>query len=201
MSKRIAGPEIERLIQLLAKVPGLGPRSARRAALHLIKKKEQLLTPLAGAMADAVDKVRICSVCGNVDTVDPCMICADPRRDASTILVVEDVSDLWALERAAALNARYHVLGGTLSPLDGIGPDQLRIRDLVGRVAQGGVAEIIIAVNATVEGQTTAHYLTDQLAGFEVKVTRLAHGVPVGGELDYLDEGTLTAALKSRTAF
>ncbi len=201
MSKRIAGPEIERLIQLLAKVPGLGPRSARRAALHLIKKKDQLLAPLAGAMADAVDKIRICSVCGNVDTIDPCMICADPRRDGSTILVVEDVSDLWALERAAALNARYHVLGGTLSPLDGVGPDQLRIRDLVDRVAQGGVAEIVIAVNATVEGLTTAHYLTDQLAGFEVKITRLAHGVPVGGELDYLDEGTLTAALKSRTAF
>jgi recombination protein RecR len=201
MSKRIAGPEIERLIQLLAKVPGLGPRSARRAALHLIKKKDQLLSPLAGAMAEAADKVRICSVCGNVDTVDPCSVCADPRRDASTIVVVEDVSDLWALERAAALNARYHVLGGTLSPLDGIGPDQLNIRGLVGRIAEGGVREVILAVNATVEGQTTAHYLTDQIGGFDVKVTRLAHGVPVGGELDYLDEGTLAAAMKSRTAF
>ncbi len=200
MSKRIAGPEIERLIQLLAKVPGLGPRSARRAALHLIKKKEQLLQPLAAAMGEAVEKVRVCSACGNVDTADPCMICTDPRRDGATLIVVEDVSDLWALERASAMNVRYHVLGGTLSPLDGIGPDQLNIRSLVDRVAGGEVKEIILAVNATVEGQTTAHYLTDQLSGFEVKVTRLAHGVPVGGELDYLDEGTLAAALKSRTA-
>jgi len=201
MSKRIVGPEIERLIQLLAKVPGLGPRSARRAALHMIKKKDQLMAPLAGAMAEAVDKVRVCSRCGNVDTIDPCMICSDPRRDGSMIVVVEDVSDLWALERAAALNAQYHVLGGTLSPLDGIGPDQLNIGRLVTRVAEGEVREVILAVNATVEGQTTAHYLTDQLSGFDVKITRLAHGVPVGGELDYLDEGTLSAALKSRTAF
>ena len=201
MSKRIAGPEIERLIQLLAKVPGLGPRSASRAALHLIKKKEQLLSPLASAMSEAVDKVRICSTCGNVDTIDPCMICSDPRRDPATLIVVEDVADLWALERAGAMNARFHVLGGTLSPLDGIGPDQLNIKALVERVAAGEVSEVILAVNATVEGQTTAHYLTDQLSGFEVKVTRLAHGVPVGGELDYLDEGTLSAALKSRTAF
>jgi recombination protein RecR len=199
--KRIAGPEIERLIQLLAKVPGLGPRSARRAALHLIKKKEQLLAPLADAMGEAVDKVRVCSVCGNVDTVDPCTVCSDPRRDASTIIVVEDVSDLWALERAAALSARYHVLGGTLSPLDGVGPDDLNIKGLVSRVAAGGVREVVLAVNATVEGQTTAHYITDQLSGLGVKVTRLAHGVPVGGELDYLDEGTLAAALKSRTVF
>ncbi|GLS31551.1 DNA replication and repair protein RecR [Mesorhizobium albiziae] len=201
MSKRVAGPEIERLIQLLAKVPGLGPRSARRAALHMIKKKEQLMAPLAGAMAEAVEKVRVCSNCGNVDTSDPCTICTDPRRDGAILIVVEDVADLWALERAGTMSARYHVLGGTLSPLDGIGPDQLNIRQLVARVAEGGVAEVILAVNATVEGQTTAHYLTDQLEGFEVKVTRLAHGVPVGGELDYLDEGTLAAALKSRTAF
>jgi recombination protein RecR len=201
MSKRVAGPEIERLIQLLAKVPGLGPRSARRAALHLIKKKEQLLAPLASAMGEAVEKVRVCSNCGNVDTADPCMICIDPRRDQSTIIVVEDVSDLWAMERATGLNALYHVLGGTLSPLDGIGPDQLTIRQLVDRIAAGEVKEVILAVNATVEGQTTAHYLTDQLAEFGVKVTRLAHGVPVGGELDYLDEGTLAAALKSRTVF
>ncbi|MFH1793503.1 MAG: recombination mediator RecR [Pseudomonadota bacterium] len=200
-SKRIAGPEIERLIQLLAKVPGLGPRSARRAALHLIKKKEQLLAPLAHAMSDAVDKVCVCSICGNVDTTDPCMICSDPRRDDSTIVVVEDVSDLWALERAGVQNARFHVLGGTLSPLDGIGPDDLTIAKLVSRVAAGGVSEVIVAVNATIEGQTTAHYITDQLAGLGVKVTRLAHGLPVGGELDYLDEGTLTEALKSRTAF
>jgi recombination protein RecR len=201
MPQRIAGPEIERLIQLLAKVPGLGPRSARRAALHLIKKKEQLLAPLSAALADAVDKVRICSVCGNVDTVDPCMVCADPRRDDATLIVVEDVADLWALERAGAMNARFHVLGGTLSPLDGVGPDDLNLKSLVGRIAAGGVMEVILAVNATVEGQTTAHYITDQLSGLGVKVTRLAHGVPVGGELDYLDEGTLAAALKSRTAF
>ena len=201
MSKRIAGPEIERLIQLLAKVPGLGPRSARRAALHLIKKKEQLLAPLADAMGEAVEKVRVCSTCGNVDTADPCMICTDPRRDAATLIVVEDVSDLWALERASAMNVRYHVLGGTLSPLDGIGPEQLNIRALVDRVAGGGVKEVILAVNATVEGQTTAHVITDRLTGTPVRVSRLAHGVPVGGELDYLDEGTLAAALKSRTAF
>jgi recombination protein RecR len=201
MSKRIVGPEIERLIQLLAKVPGLGPRSARRAALHLIKKKEQLLGPLTAAMGDALDTVCVCSTCGNVDTSDPCTICTDPGRDETTIIVVEDVSDLWALERAAAINARYHVLGGTLSPLDGIGPDDLNIRSLVDRIAAGGVAELILAVNATVEGQTTAHYITDQLDGLGVKVTRLAHGVPVGGELDYLDEGTLSAALRSRTAF
>jgi recombination protein RecR len=201
MSKRIAGPEIERLIQLLAKVPGLGPRSARRAALHLIKKKEQLLGPLTIAMGEALDKVRVCSTCGNVDTSDPCTICTDPRRDDGTIIVVEDVADLWALERAGAMNARYHVLGGTLSPLDGVGPDDLNIRSLVDRVAKGGVSELILAVNATVEGQTTAHYITDQLDGLGVKITRLAHGVPVGGELDYLDEGTLSAALKARTAF
>jgi recombination protein RecR len=201
MSKRIAGPEIERLIQLLAKVPGLGPRSARRAALHLIKKKEQLLAPLAAAMAEALDKVRVCSTCGNVDTIDPCSVCSDPRRDAATIIVVEDVADLWALERASGMNARYHVLGGTLSPLDGIGPDDLNVKSLVGRIADGEVKEVIIAVNATVEGQTTAHYLTDQIADFAIRVTRLAHGVPVGGELDYLDEGTLAAALKSRTVF
>jgi recombination protein RecR len=201
MSKRIAGPEIERLIQLLAKLPGLGPRSARRAALHLVKKKDQLLIPLAGAFAEAADKVRVCSTCGNVDTSDPCTICTDPRRDGATLVVVEDVSDLWALERAAVLNARYHVLGGTLSPLDGIGPDDLNIAGLVSRVAAGEVTEVVLAVNATVEGQTTAHYITDQLAGLNVKVTRLAHGVPVGGELDYLDEGTLAAAMRSRTAF
>ena len=200
-SKRIAGPEIERLIQLLAKVPGLGPRSARRAALHLIKKKEQLMAPLSTAMAEAVDKVRVCSVCGNVDTADPCTVCTDERRDGSVLIVVEDVSDLWALERSGAMNARYHVLGGTLSPLDGIGPDDLTIAQLVSRVAEGGVKEVILAVNATVEGQTTAHYITDQLSGLGAKVTRLAHGVPVGGELDYLDEGTIAAALKSRTAF
>ena len=200
MAKRVTGPEIEKLIQLLAKVPGLGPRSARRAALHLIKKKDQLLGPLSNAMGEAYDKVKICSLCGNVDTVDPCTVCTDDRRDQSVIIVVEDVSDLWALERAGGLNAAYHVLGGTLSPLDGVGPDDLNIRGLIERVTAGGIRELIIAVNATVEGQTTAHYITDQLTGLNVKITRLAHGVPVGGELDYLDEGTLQAALRARTA-
>ncbi|GGA89165.1 recombination protein RecR [Brucella endophytica] len=200
MSKRIAGPEIERLIQLLARVPGLGPRSARRAALHLIKKKEALLIPLGSAMQEAAEKVRVCSTCGNADTSDPCTICTDPRRDPTTLIVVEDVSDFWALERAGTMNVRYHVLGGRLSPLDGVGPDDLNIRGLVDRVSAGEVKEVILAVNATVEGQTTAHYITDQLSGFDVRVTRLAHGVPVGGELDYLDEGTLAAALRARTA-
>lgn len=200
MAKRVTGPEIEKLIQLLAKVPGLGPRSARRAALHLVKKKDQLMGPLADAMGEAYRNVRICSCCGNVDTMDPCTVCTDDRRDQSIIIVVEDVADLWALERAGAMNAAYHVLGGTLSPLDGVGPDDLNIRKLVERVAAGGVRELIIAVNATVEGQATAHYITDQLDGLDVKITRLAHGVPVGGELDYLDEGTLNAALRARTA-
>ncbi|MBO6640013.1 MAG: recombination protein RecR [Roseitalea sp.] len=200
-SKRIAGPEIERLIQLLAKVPGLGPRSARRAALHMIKKREQLLEPLAGAMAEAAAKVVICSTCGNVDTSDPCSVCTDPRREDATIIVVEDVADLWALERAGEMNARYHVLGGTLSPLDGVGPDDLNIAGLIDRVSGGDVRELILAVNATVEGQATAHYITAQLEDTDAKITRLAHGVPVGGELDYLDEGTLSAALRARTNF
>jgi recombination protein RecR len=199
MAERIAGPEIERLIQLLARLPGLGPRSARRAALHLIRKREELLGPLAEAMRVAKEKIVTCSVCGNVDTTDPCCICADARRDAAVIVVVETVGDLWALERAGVLSAQYHVLGGALSPLDGIGPDDLNIRKLVGRVAEGGVGEVILAVNATVDGQTTAHYITELLSPFHVKCTRLAHGVPVGGELDYLDEGTLAAALRSRT--
>jgi recombination protein RecR len=195
------GGEIERLIQLLARLPGLGPRSARRAALALIKKKEALMEPLAKALADAAAAVKVCSVCGNVDTTDPCTICADPRRDPSLLVVVEDVGDLWALERAAATRGRYHVLGGVLSPLDGIGPEDLHIAQLIERVKTGGVSEVILAMNATVEGQTTAHYITDQLAGLGAKVTRLAHGVPVGGELDYLDDGTLAAAMKSRTPF
>jgi len=200
-SKRIAGPEIEKLIQLLAKVPGLGPRSARRAALHMIKKREQILGPLAVAMAEAEAKVRVCDICSNIDTVVPCSICSDPRRDTETIIVVEDVADLWALERAGSMNAKYHVLGGTMSPLDGIGPDDLSIGALVDRVAAGGVRELILAVNATVEGQATAHYIISQLDGMDITLTRLAHGVPVGGELDYLDEGTLSAALRSRTGF
>lgn len=200
MAKRVTGPEIEKLIQLLARVPGLGPRSARRAALHMIKKKDQLLGPLAGAMGEAFDKVCECQTCGNIDTASPCAICVDPRRDPATLIVVEDVADLWALERAEVMNVRYHVLGGTLSPLDGIGPDDLTISSLVDRVDSEKIAELVIAVNATVEGQTTAHYITDQLTGLDVKITRLAHGVPVGGELDYLDEGTLTAAMRSRTS-
>lgn len=201
MPKRIAGPEIERLIQLLARVPGLGPRSARRAVLHLIKRREQLLVPLAAALAEAAEKVQICSVCGNADSCSPCTICADARRDPSILIVVEEVGDLWALERAGAMNVRYHVLGGTLSPLDGVGPDDLAIASLVERIAAGEVTEVILAVNATVEGQTTAHYITDQLASLDIRITRLAHGVPVGGELDYLDEGTLSAALRSRAQF
>ncbi len=201
MPRSVTGPEIERLIQLLAKLPGLGPRSARRAALQLIKKKDDLLVPLAKAMEVAVERVVVCSTCGNVDTSDPCFVCTDPRRDASTIVVVEEVADLWALERSNAINALYHVLGGVLSPLDGVGPDDLGIAALVARVAEGGVGEIILAVNATVEGQTTAHYITDRLVGMGVKVSRLAHGVPVGGELDYLDEGTLAAAIRQRTPF
>lgn len=203
MAKSVTGPEIERLIQILARLPGLGPRSARRAALHLIKKKESLLEPLAVAASEAALHVVICSKCGNVDTSDPCVICTDPRRDPATLLVVEDVADLWALERAGTLNCRYHVLGGTLSPLDGVGPDDLNITSLINRVTSDDntVKEIIIAVNATVEGQTTAHYITDQLEGVDIRITRLAHGVPVGGELDYLDEGTLAAAIKSRSDF
>lgn len=201
MAERVAGPEIERLIQLLAKLPGLGPRSARRAALHLIRKREELLGPLADAMANAKASIKTCGCCGNVDTLDPCTICRDPRRDPGTLVVVETVADLWALERAAALHARYHVLGGTLSPLDGVGPKELNLDTLVGRVAADGVKEVILAVNATVDGQTTAHYVTDMLSHLHVRTTRLAHGVPVGGELDYLDEGTLAAALRSRTDF
>lgn len=196
----IAGPEIERLIQLLARVPGLGPRSARRAALQLMRRKEELLAPLAGAMQVAAERIITCETCGTIDTMSPCTLCRDPRRDGSILVVVETVADLWALERANALNARYHVLGGVLSPLDGIGPKDLTIAGLLERVAAGGVNEVIIALNATVDGQTTAHYLTDLLSPTGVSVTRLAHGVPVGGELDYLDEGTLAAALRSRTA-
>jgi len=199
--KSVAGPEIERLIQLLSKLPGLGPRSARRAALHLIKKKDQLLVPLAEALGVAVEKIGVCSICGTVDTSDPCAICTDPDRDQSLLVIVEDVADLWALERAGAINARYHVLGGTLSPLDGVGPDDLNIAPLVTRCSQEQIAEVILAISATVEGQTTAHYLMDQLSHLDVNVTKLAHGVPVGGELDYLDEGTLTQALKARTRF
>ncbi len=199
MAKSVAGPEIERLIQLLARLPGLGPRSARRAALHLIKKREQLMAPLQAALQAAIEKIEVCRTCGNIDSQNPCAVCSDPRRDPSVIVVVADVADLWALERAGVLNARYHVLGGTLSPLDGVGPQDLAIGQLVSRAHDASVKEVIVALNATVDGQTTAHYITDLLHGTDVKVTRLAHGVPVGGELDYLDDGTLLAAIRSRT--
>jgi recombination protein RecR len=201
MPNAVAGPEIARLIQLLARLPGLGPRSARRAALQLLKKRELLMAPLAAALQTALDKIEVCRVCGNIDTRNPCMLCVDPERDASTMVVVADVADLWALERANAINARYHVLGGTLSPLDGIGPQELSIDALIGRVRTERVTEVILALGATVEGQTTAHYITDLLQDAGVRVTRLAHGVPVGGELDYLDEGTLAAAIRQRTPF
>ena len=197
---QVTGPEIERLIQLLAKLPGLGPRSARRAALHLVKKREQILSPLADAMQVAREKIIICDTCGNIDTISPCTLCADPKRDDATLVVVEDVADLWALERAEAARGRYHVLGGVLSALDGVGPKDLNLDRLVARVAEGQIREVILALNATVDGQTTAHYITDLLEAYHVKVTKLAHGVPVGGELDYLDEGTLSAAMRQRTA-
>jgi recombination protein RecR len=201
MPKAVAGPEIERLIQLLARLPGLGPRSARRAALFLIKKREPLMAPLSTALQTALDKIAVCRVCGNIDSQNPCTVCTDPRRDPSVIVVVADVADLWALERAGALDAGYHVLGGTLSPLDGIGPQDLTIDALITRAHEPQVNEIVLALNATVDGQTTAHYITDLLHDAGVKVTRLAHGVPVGGELDYLDEGTLAAAIRQRTPF
>jgi recombination protein RecR len=201
MPAAVAGPEIERLIQLLARLPGLGPRSARRAALFLIKKRELLMTPLAAALQTALDKIEICRLCGNIDTKNPCTVCTDLKRDRAVIVVVADVADLWALERAGAISARYHVLGGTLSPLDGVGPQDLAIDALINRVHAERPSELILALNATVDGQTTAHYITDLIQDTGVKVTRLAHGVPVGGELDYLDEGTLAAAMRSRTPF
>ncbi len=201
MPQSIAGPEIERLIQLLARLPGLGPRSARRAALHLIKRRETLLAPLSDALRVANERIVVCRSCGNVDTADPCTVCRDPRRDASILVVVEDVSDLWALERSGAVSARYHVLGGVLSPLDGVRPEHLNLDTLVARAAEPEIKEVILALNATVDGQTTAHYITELLTHLPVRVTKLAHGVPVGGELDYLDEGTLSAAIRQRTAF
>ena len=200
MAETLGGPEIQRLIQLLARLPGLGPRSARRVALHLLRKREDLLGPLAKAMTIAHERILICSACGNIDTSDPGTLCCDPRRDPNMLIVVETVADLWALERSGALKARYHVLGGTLSALDGVGPQDLHLDALVKRVSEDQVREVIIAVNATVDGQTTAHYITDLLTHLNVKVTRLAHGVPVGGELDYLDDGTILAAIRSRTS-
>ena len=195
------GPEIERLIQLLAKLPGLGPRSARRAALQLMKRRDSLMVPLSEALAHAAEAIRTGPVCGNLDPRTPCTVCADPTRDCSTICVVEDAGDLWALERTRSYRGVYHVLGGVLSALQGVGPDDLTISALAERAKDPAVTEVILALNATVDGQTTAHVVTDRLAGAEVAVSRLAHGVPVGGELDYLDDGTLTAALKARRPF
>ena len=192
------GPEIDKLIQLLAKLPGLGPRSARRVTLYLLDHRDGVMEPLATALSEAAEAIRACSTCGNLDTSDPCAICADAGRDGSTLCVVEQVSDLWALERTKAFRGRYHVLGGTLSALDGVGPEDLDIPALIDRARAAETEEVILALNATVDGQTTAHYITDRMANCSVKVTRLAHGVPVGGELDYLDDGTLMAALKSR---
>ena len=189
---------IEALIQLLAKVPGLGPRSARRAALHLIKRRESLMEPLARALTQTAENVKTCSVCQNIDVTDPCSICTDPKRDSSQICVVEEVGDLWAMERVVGFRGLYHVLGGTLSALDGIGPQDLHIGALVERARDPRVTEVILATNATVDGQTTAHYIADRLSDANVTISGLAHGVPMGGELDYLDEGTLSAALKAR---
>ena len=193
-----AGPEIERLIALLAKLPGLGPRSARRAALALLKRREQLLGPLSEALAVAAERVRTCGVCGALDTSDPCAICADPTRDGGLICVVEEVGALWAMERANAFRGRYYVLGGLLSALDGVGPEALRVGPLIGRAAAEAVREVVLALPATVDGQTTAHYLTDRLAATGVAVTSLARGVPVGGELDWLDDGTIAQAMRAR---
>jgi recombination protein RecR len=192
------GPAIERLIHLLAKLPGLGPRSARRAALTLVKRRDVLMEPLIDALSEAAESIRACPICGNLDSQEPCAICADPNRDPALLCVVADVADLWALERSGAFRGRYHVLGGILSALDGVGPDDLAIAALVARARAPAIGEIVLALGATVAGQTTAHYLADRLIDCQVAVSGLAHGVPVGGELDYLDEGTLAAALKAR---
>ena len=198
----LAGPtsDIEALIEMMAKLPGLGPRSARRAVLHLIKKRGALMAPLAEAMQGVAETARECLNCGNIGTQDICAICADETRANGELCVVEDVSDLWAMERSSVFKGRYHVLGGTLSALDAIGPEELGIGRLVDRLSAEGITEVILALNATIDGQTTAHYIADQL-GSEIKVTSLAQGVPIGGELDYLDEGTITAALRARKAF
>jgi recombination protein RecR len=193
-----AAPEIEALIALLSKVPGLGPRSARRAVLHLMKKREAALQPLLAALQNVSEKLSTCSICGNVDTSDPCAICSDPRRDSKSLCVVEEVADLWALDRSRLFPGRYHVLGGRLSALEGVRPEDLGIDKLVSRVAAGGIDEVVLAMNATLEGQTTAHYLAERLEKFPIRLTQLAHGLPVGGELDYLDEGTLAQALRAR---
>jgi recombination protein RecR len=194
----MASPEIETLTQALSRLPGLGPRSARRAVLHLLKKRETALDPLLAALTAVSQRLATCSTCGNVDTSDPCVICADPRRDTRQLCVVEEVADLWALERSRLFPGRFHVLGGKLSALDGVRPEDLAIDSLVGRIAQGGVDEVVLAMNATLEGQTTAHYIAERIESYPVRVTQLAHGLPVGGELDYLDEGTLAQALRAR---
>ena len=194
----MASPEIETLTQALARLPGLGPRSARRAVLHLLKKRETALAPLLRALDAVNERLATCGICGNVDTTDPCGICADPRRDARALCVVEDVPDLWALDRSRLFPGKYHVLGGRLSALEGVRPEDLRIDTLVSRIAAGGIDEVVLAMNATLEGQTTAHYIAERLERFPVRLTQLAHGLPVGGELDYLDEGTLAQALRAR---
>ena len=201
MIRTPAGPELDHLIKLLSGLPGLGPRSAKRAALYLLKRRETHMTPLASALHDAAEKVAECDICGNWDSRNPCAICADEEREDGTICVVQEVADLWALERAGAHRGKYHLLGGVISPLDGIGPDDLNIASLAQRASAGGVKEIILATAATVDGQTTAHYVTDRLEGLSVEITRLSHGVPVGGELDHLDEGTLAAAIRARRPF
>lgn len=194
----MASQEIEALVQQLARLPGLGPRSARRAVLHLMKKRESSFAPLLAALQTVSERLVTCTVCGNVDTRDPCAICADPRRDDRSLCVVEEVADLWALDRARLFPGRFHVLGGKLSALDGVRPEDLRIDALVRRVGAGGIDEVVLAMNATLEGQTTAHYVSERLEAFPIRVTQLAHGLPVGGELDYLDEGTLAQALRAR---
>ena len=194
----MASSEIDALTQALARLPGLGPRSARRAVLHLMKKRDTALTPLLKALERVNETLSVCSACGNVDTADPCAVCTDPRRDDRLLCVVEEVSDLWALDRSRLFPGRFHVLGGRLSALEGVRPEDLNIDKLLGRVAKGGMDEVVLAMNATLEGQTTAHYLAERLEGFPVRLTQLAHGLPVGGELDYLDEGTLAQALRAR---
>ncbi|BBB13394.1 recombination mediator RecR [Sphingopyxis sp. FD7] len=194
----MASTEIEALVQQLARLPGLGPRSARRAVLHLMKKRESAFAPLLAALQTVSERLVTCTICGNIDTHDPCAICADPRRDARSLCVVEEVSDLWALDKSRLFPGKYHVLGGRLSALEGVRPQDLSIDALVARVAAGGIDEVVLAMNATLEGQTTAHYLAERLEGHPVRLTQLAHGLPVGGELDYLDEGTLAQALRAR---
>ena len=194
----MASPEIEALTQALSRLPGLGPRSARRAVLHLLKKRETALDPLLSALAAVSRRLVTCGICGNVDTSDPCAICADPRRDVRSLCVVEEVADLWALDRARLFPGKFHVLGGRLSALEGVRPEDLRIDSLVRRIAAGGIDEVVLAMNATLDGQTTAHYIAERLEAYPIRLTQLAHGLPVGGELDYLDEGTLAQALRAR---